>query len=326
MASTDTRTKQIYYKRAVFSQSIGKTLEEILRTALSSKSRWGERQENLSGDGQTFCFINHSSRYQHPNHRISLLGGELFSYVKGSDQSIFNADPAAAEVDVTAIPPGKGREFLEGTLYFGISGDHLMVMQSASLRFGDLERHLNWLLTRCAKVIVEENGVTLMDAVPESKGGAVSDVKGIKLFAPLQLDAQVAGRKNMEKARLIPTGRAWEAVKAMLGAGFDLPTYLNAEEILNSRSLQVEIELKWKRAPDEGTTELLTRIAHNLRNVNDEVDYFIDTRTGRLSREDFKLHAPVSVPWIGGRPRFDVLFPKMIEYLVSLVETDKVKL
>jgi len=187
MASTDTRTNQIFYKRAVFSQSPGKTLEDILRTALSSKSRWGERQENPTGDGQTFCFINHSGRHQHPSHRISLLGCELFSYVKGSDQSILNADPTAAEVDVSAIPPGKDREFLEGALYFGISRDHLAVMQSASLRFGHLERHLNWLLTRCAKVIVEENGVTLMDAVPESRGGAVGDVKGIKLFAPLHL-------------------------------------------------------------------------------------------------------------------------------------------
>ena len=329
MASTDTRTKQIFYKRAVFSQPTGRTLEDILRTALSSKSRWGERQENPTGDGRTFCFINHSGRHQHPSHRISLLGGELFSYVKGSDQSIFNADPTATEVNVSAIPPGEDREFLEGALYFGISRDHLAVMQSASLRFGHLERHLNWLLTRCAKVIVEENGVTLMDVVPESTRGAVGDVKGIKLSAPLQFDAQVGaltGLRKVQRARLVPTGRAWEAVKAMLGAGFDLPAYLNAEEILNSRSLQVEIELKWKRAPDEGTTDLLTRIAHNLRNVNDEVDYSIDTRTGRLSREDFKLHTPVSVPWIGGRPRFDVLFPKMIEYLVSLVETDRVRL
>jgi hypothetical protein len=99
---------------------------------------------------------------------------------------------------------------------------------------------------------------------------------------------------------------------------------LDVEEILNSRSLQVEIQLKWKRAPDEGSTELLTRIAHNLRNVSDEVDYSIDTRNGRLDRNDFKLHTSISIPWLEGRPRFDVLFPKMIEYLVTLIESDRV--
>jgi hypothetical protein len=329
MASTNTRTKHIYYKRAVFSQSTGKTLEEILRIAILAKSQWGERRENSSGDEQTFCFVNHSSRYTHTRHQTALLGGELFSYVKGSDQSIFDVDPTAAEVNVSSIPPGKDREFLEGALYFGVSGDHLAVMQSASLRFGDLERHLNWLLTRCARVIPEENGVTLMDAVPQVRDRTFNDVKAIKLLAPLHFEAQVASstaRRRVQTARLVPTGRAWEALKAMLGAGFDLPNYLDAEEILSSRSLQVEIQLKWKRAPDEGSTDLLTQIAHNLRNVSDEVDYSIDTRMGRLNREDFKLHAPVSVPWISGRPRLDVLFPKMIEYLVSLVEADKIKL
>src|SRR6185437_4657545 len=149
-------------------------------------------QENPSGDGRTFCFINYSGPHRHPNHGVSLLGGEMFSYVKGSDQSIFDADPTTAEVDVSAIPPGKDKEFLEGTVYFGISGDHLAVMQSSSLRFGDLERHLNWLLTRCAKVILEENGVSLMDAVPVQGGvGGMGDVKGITLSAPLHFDEQV---------------------------------------------------------------------------------------------------------------------------------------
>jgi hypothetical protein len=326
MASSNTRTKQIYYKRAVFSQSIGKKLEEILGTALSVKSRWADRLENPSGDQETFCFINHNHRYEHPKHRTSLQGGEMFSYVKGSDQSIFNADPTATEVSVSSIPPGKDREFLEGALYFGVAGDHLAVMQSASLRFGDLERHVNWLLSRCARVIGEENGVALMDAIPRDTGRPFGDVKGIKLFAPIRFDTQApsAAKRKVERARLVPTGRAWEAVKAMLGAGFDLPNNLDVEEILNSRSLQVEIQLKWKRAPDEGSTELLTRIAHNLRNVSDEVDYSIDTRNGRLDRNDFKLHTSISIPWLEGRPRFDVLFPKMIEYLVTLIESDRV--
>jgi hypothetical protein len=194
--ASDTRTKQIFYKRAVFSQSIGQTLETIVRSALSLKSRWGERQENPSGDGQTFCFINYSGPYQHPDHRISLLGGEMFSYAKGSDQSIFNADPTTAQVDVSGISPGKDKEFLQGTVYFGISGDHLAVMQSLSLRVGDLERHLNWLLTRCAKVILEENGVSLMDAVPVSGAAVLGDVKGITLSAPLSAKDAVASLLN----------------------------------------------------------------------------------------------------------------------------------
>src|ERR1700730_7789970 len=54
----------------------------------------------------------------------------VFSYIRGADQSTFNVDPTANYVDVSAIRPGKDREFLEGTLHFGVLDDHLMVMQS----------------------------------------------------------------------------------------------------------------------------------------------------------------------------------------------------
>ena len=168
-----------------------------------------------------------------------------------------------------------------------------------------------------------------MDAIPKESGRhRFGDVKAIRLVAPLHFDAAVpspAAKTKVQKAWLIPSGPAWDAIKAILGVGFDLPDHLDAEEILNSQSLQVEIQLKWKRAPDEGSTELLTRIAHNLRNVSDEVDYSIETRNGRLNRDDFKLHRSIAIPGLAGRPRFDVLFPKMIEYLVSLVENDKVR-
>lgn len=130
--ATYTRPKQINYKRAVFTQPIGKTLQQILQTAISKKSRWGDRQDNPSGDNQTFCFVNHGKPYSHREHSTSLYGGELFSYVKGSDQSIFNADPNANEVEVDALPPGRGREFLEGALYFSSPATQKRIASSSA--------------------------------------------------------------------------------------------------------------------------------------------------------------------------------------------------
>jgi len=65
MASTDTRQKQIYYKRAVISLPTGKTLEDLLRSALLKKPKWAERRENPLLDDKAFCFINHKRKGNH---------------------------------------------------------------------------------------------------------------------------------------------------------------------------------------------------------------------------------------------------------------------
>jgi hypothetical protein len=103
------------------------------------------------------------------------------------------------------------------------------------------------------------------------------------------------------------------------------PDYLDAEEIFNSHALQVSLELKWKRTPDDDTSDLFAKIAANLRNITDEIDYSIQTKTGIVTRDHFKLRRSVDLPWYEGRPRFDVLFLKMIEYMVELVRTDKIR-
>jgi hypothetical protein len=128
-------------------------------------------------------------------------------------------------------------------------------MQSSALRFGDLERHLNWFLARHTKVIGEGNGLALMDAIPVGGGEMYGDAKGTTLSAPIQFDAAEPSESKSETVRLQPKGRGWNALKAMLGEVFDLPNYLDADEIFTSRTLQVQLQLKWKRAPDDDTSE-----------------------------------------------------------------------
>jgi hypothetical protein len=325
MPEQDKRRKELYYKRAVFTYPMsGRTLQDALGDALKAKSKWHDRQDNPSGDERTFCFLNYTGLHTHDKHSQQLLGCELFSYVKGADQSTFNVDISSDTVDVSKIPPGKDREFLEGTVYFGVFLDHVIVMQSSALRFGDLERHLNWFLARHAKVIDEGDGLALMDAIPVGGREMYGDAKGITLSAPVQFDATEPSESKSKTVRLQPKGPGWNALKAMLGEVFDLPNYLNADDIFTSRSLQVQLQLKWKRAPDDDTSDLLASIAHHLRNVTDEMDYSIETKTGRVTRDEFKLHKTLTVEWIDGRPRFDILFPGMIEYLVTLAKTGKV--
>jgi hypothetical protein len=324
------RKKAFYYKRAVFSHPMGtETLQTVLGAALQKSPKPWKRRHNPDRDQRTFCFINYTGKHGLQDKPESLLGAELFSFTLGADQSTLLVDEEAAQIDVQSISPGNGKEFLEGNIYFGVLDDHVIVMQSAALRFKDLEDHLNWLLSRHTQVIAEDNGVSLLDQVPRTQEKNYADTKGIVLRAPIEFDTSNYAeerRAGAEEVKLRPKGPGWAALGAMLGEFFDLPDYLRADDLLRSHSLQVQLQLRWKRSPDEDTSDLMASIAHNLRHITNELDYSIQTRSGDITRDDFKLHKPCNIEWLEGRPRLDILFKEMLEWLVFLVENGRVKL
>ena len=114
--------------------------------------------------------------------------------------------------------------------------------------------------------------------------------------------------------------------KAFLGESFDLPTELKAQEILESHRLKVELLLKWERTPTEDTSDFLANIAYRLRHVGEEIEYSVETRTGTIGKDEFKLTQSFSINWKNGRPKFDELFPKMLEWLEALAKSAKLKM
>jgi hypothetical protein len=337
MSTSAPRRKSLIYKQAVFNKPLdGETLASLLKAALKSHPYPFKRQHNPSGDGVSFSFVNYNGTHGRGGAKGNLLGGEFFSYTQGADQSTLDVDPNATELNVGSLSPSQNKEFLEGAVYFGVMDNHVVAMQSSALRILDLEKHLNWLLATLTGLMDSECYVALTDHVPVQNKAAFSDAKGLTLSSSLQFQPVTRDGKAIAKNKdgetsaksmfLKPTGQAWEAIKAFLGESFDLPTELKAAEVLNSHRLQVQLFLKWERTPSEDTTDFLTNIAYKLRNVGDEIDYSVETRTGTISKEEFKLTQSFQVQWNNGRPQFDVLFPKMLDWLDGLVKSGKLKM
>jgi len=333
MGASNIRRKTIFYKRAEFTQAAQKeTLQSLLDAALKTNRFPLRRRMAQSGDEKTFQFINYNGKHGlNGDGPQNCLGAELFSYTEGADQSALEVQEGKEEIDVKSIlPPNKNQEFLEGAVYFSVLGNHVIVMQSSALRVQDLERHLNWFLQNHSGVIEEGNGLVLVDAVPLMKKEEFNDAKSISITSPIQFSARSPlspngvgnGREESKSVKLSPKGLGWDALRSMVGDLFDLPNYLDADEILTSHELQ----LKWKRTPDADGSDLMASIARKLRHVTDELDYEIRTRSGKISRDDFKLAAPISIEWLEGRPRFDRLFPMMLEWLESLAENGRLEL
>jgi len=324
--------KKFVYKIATFLKATGDktvTLEKLLHQALKKFPKALDRAENP--DGTEFRFLNYSGNHLIAESAQSIFGCEFLAFEQGADQSTIKIDPSATSVDVDAMLANKGEEFLAGAIYFGVAGNHVVLVQSKALRSKDLEAYINWILVEKTKVLSADNRIGLADHTPSKK--TVKGVRGIEISSPIHLEAMSLPiakgdrEKQEEKHAFVPLkfgGKAWDVVKTMFGDGFDLPDGLKVADLANAPDIEVKVFLKWKASRNEDDVDFMNSIAKNLSHVSDEFDYTIHTRTGTITKDEFKIEQPFSYGWSKGRPKFEDIFPKMAAWLAELVELGKI--
>lgn len=339
------KKKTLIYKRAKFATAVGPaTLQSLIEAALKSlPSPASDRMENA--DGAThFRLINYHGAHGRKGIGGSMHGCEVFSFNKGANQGTLALQAGANELPVHSTQPGKDQEFVEGTAYFGVLGDHVIIIQSAALRLLELELHLNWLLREKTKVLDQKNSVSLDDVAPP-EAVELKDVKGLVVSAPVQYETPSgddweaksekkalkskklteAQRQERREVKIHPVGRAWNALKAFFGDEIELPPELPVEDLLRTGRMHVTLSLGWRNAPGEDAATFVETIAHRMRHVGDEFDYAVETKSGSITKDEFKLRIVKDVLWDDVRPKLDDVFVKMIEYLAELENAKRIK-
>jgi len=324
---SETKRKNFMYKRASFLKETGDAkmnLEMLLRQAIKKVPKAIEREKNP--DEAVFQLINYSGSHTPIGSKESLFGCEFLSFEQGADQSTIKINGDSTEMDIRSLVAANGEEFLDGSVYFGVISNHVVIVQSTALRTKDLEDYLNWFLTIKAKVLGDDNRVTLGDFPPKN----VDQITGIEVGGNLKLEHKKANynRPGHGKPRtsfpLTYGGTAWKLVKTMFADGFDLPTGLDVDDLTEVPKIEMRLYLKWKGTTPEEESSLLNSIAKNMSHIGDEFDYKIHTKTGQIGREKFKIEQDHSFTWSKGRPEFHDLFPKMAKWLAGLIECGKV--
>ena len=215
-----------------------------------------------------------------------------------------------------------------------------------ALRGADLERHLNWLLKDKSGVLDEANQLELADNEPPVEGN-YKDVIGLKFSSPVKYEVsegkewkvqnEKAKRKRWAKegkardpsddrvASIHPVGRAWESFKEFIGEQLGIPDNLTAEELLKTGKMNVTLLLNWTGSAKNDAADFVSDIAHRLRNVDDEeLDYAVSTRSGEISKTEFKPQKRYLIKWGKVRPDFNSIFPNMLAWLQELEEGKKI--
>lgn len=321
--SKESKRKLLHYRRAEFLKPVGTTLQMLLEEALHKCTPVTDRFEKIGEGDETDAwhrFIN--------THR-SALGmefGNLVLYAPDQNRHIIAIDENADELDIEQIAPptiadGKKRQFLESLLYYGIKDNHIILLQSISLKARDLELYLNWLLRR-AGVIDNENAVYLNNTVPplSQERMEAAEIKSVRVGTPL-IDASASSQipvsvneDNSLRSRLF--GEGLDILKAIMPERLK---GLSWTEFGAGSDLEVFVEITYKRQANEDSRRLLNKITTAMRHIGDD-DMRIELKNGGVMvGTDLQVKAFKQIETYNGLVDPEDVFRTMQHWLLEIL-------
>lgn len=205
--STDKRRRTLHYKLVKTSKT-PYTLQELLESALVNKNSnyicAKSRQEKLTDDGKAFRFIN-----SHSKHGGKLLLCQLVQFEEGLTQMTIVMDDNSESFELNPFTPAdikknsstknnKTTEFLDSMLYFGVLGNHVVILGSQALRSKELEGHLNWFLMNLTSQL--QTMVVLSDKPTQKAVKQIQrqEAKSVVLGSDIEYEAELPEKKYEE--------------------------------------------------------------------------------------------------------------------------------
>lgn len=325
MSVKENKRKLLHYRRSSFMKPIGNTLQDLLEQALAKLTTVSQRFESMGTEEEEVWrrFIN--------THR-SALGmefGNLVLYAPDQARHMIAIDDAADELDIEQIAPGssedgKNRQFLESILYYGVRGNHVILLQSIALKARDLEIYLNWLL-RKAGLIDDQNAVFLNNFVPQPAKDKLSkaEVRSVRLGTPL---VDMPGRTDtvgvvkqgfeVKTTRFRPWGEGMDILRLIAP---ERMKGLSVDDLQSASDLEVFVEVTYRRQADDKAKKLLNTLTTALRHVGDD-DLRIEFKGGVMIGSELQVKALKSIVTYNGLVDPQDVFVAMQGWLLEILD------
>lgn len=311
------KPKRFTYWQARFTpEPYEKTLQQLLHSAFAG-TKVRQRLWPIDEEESYRYFINHiimRPRFFCAN----FLGYEKGKIGQGIEEA-FDKD----QIDITALPApkaadGKEQQYLDGKLYFVCSGNHVILSQDARLKAKRLEQYLNEMFHKRCDGFPENQQLILERSISRKVRKQIKGVRKIHLSAPLKYKYQETSNQRQQQIKIFPLGHAWEAVESFIGES--LASKFNTDGFIDPKDIEVSLSLSWKRKKGEKISDQLDSLANTFRHVDDEIDFEVETDSGKLKREELRLEESKSVAHVNDMPSLTDIFGKMIDWYQHLVE------
>ncbi len=333
-----TKKRTINYKLAQ-TGSHALTLQAMLEKALLDKSSGfylaTNRRESLTEDGRSFRFIN---RFLHHNDEMLLC--QIVQFEQGRSQMTIILDDTAEMFELNPIfskdfgtKNSDKTEFLESMAYFGVMGNHLVVMGSQILKSKELERHLNWFLNELTNLFTGK-ALFLSDKPSEKalKQLAQSPAKSVSIGSDITYEQDLESinddiandasdtQKTITEAKSVrwtPAGLGANILECLKDNGYI--GQFDFSETLDDANLQVSIEFKYNRKTTRSGQKVIDTLSTSLRHI-DKDDVKINLKGGgEIKGDDLKLSHTISLAFLDEKVDESDLYFKMKDWLESKV-------
>ena len=315
--------KSVYYRRARFSESMGRNLQQMLSDALRSLDLIRDRLEATDSEATEFRVVS-ASRSE-----AGFLCGRLTTFARGGYQLVIRDDPDAKSLPLSAIEPphtgGMPQQFATGMLYFCIFQNHVAVVQSAALKASHFEQHLAWLLRDKTSILTAAQGVALADEPQQATRELIkkSHVKSVMLGRPLMAETvahPVPNTNGKTETKFKSSGPLVSFIKEMID-----PTQferIGLEEGVFDGNLEVWIEIRYPkriRTRAEDSVRLLDDLALALRDIDiDQTKLLLGDNTTVMGSQ-LKISGKIDANINDGVTNEGDLYKEMRDWLEGLI-------
>jgi hypothetical protein len=311
MRGETTTTRRIAYRRVGWlrSPAEGATLQRCVEAVCENRPRALDRLIDRGESGSVFM---NNWDVLPSSSAIRGVCGELIAYTQGRPAEIAHTRLLQnATIDIEAIQPAEGQDFVEGRAFFVITGDHAAVSTSGSMR----ERSVVFYLQGIIKSEFNQSCEFQLGSVMRRE--VMSDIAqfGVK---SIELDAQVFS----ETVNLMNESAVQGFASTVFGfLRNQFAGSLSEDEIRVLSDLQMEVKLELKghhwRIGQAPLGSFAQRIADEA-----EADYIITLGNGwEIRPNEIRYTKDVRVPLANRRVDHVRLWEKMNDYLVELSES-----
>lgn len=337
------KTKTLTYKHVCLSEST-KDLKTLLSESLRLLPTIGERRESLAPAEESPIWRLIGEFQDEEN----FVFGVMLRYCPGTNPIFVVDDDTAVKLTVEqlAVPAtddGKRRELVDAMLFFGVTENHLVMLQSSSLRSDHLENHLVWLL-RKAGVVNDLAGLQLLDQPPKVVRDklAASKVKeldiGGVLTPPLKPQPKPQQGVNQVVDPSVPASVVQHITASEdIGAGgigvIDAIKRLLAPDqaakidfdSMSGANIEYVLKIKYRNQTTEDGQSLMNTLGSALRHA-ENVDTKIKLQGGgEIKGDELRLSGSVRLDFYNGVPALSEVFEAIRKWLLEKLKSGDVE-
>lgn len=301
------------------------TLQQLVQAAIKTLPKAKQRREVIGGAEDHYRLINNF---------VGVNGafcGVMVAYESGTNALTLSEEEDAETYTIEQLAPpaqdGKRREFLDGLLYFAIRGNHVVLIQSQSLRSAEFEQHLFWLIRQASQA-----GQGVLFSLDDSFSKRVVEkikqkhVKTIEIGGPLVVAKDAKGhvldynqRSGGDQTFTID-GLGPDLLRAL---GGKLPKSLKFKDALDE-NIELSLRIRYVRSVSDKGQKLLDTLAIALRNHDGSDTKLLLNDGSEITGESLKLTTNLKLTTINGVIVPDSAFAELVNWLNGLIKSGDV--